>query len=69
VTEYEITCLGKTRFPTRADARRRSRQIRRTGGPRLRPYQCPFCRLHHLGHKPGHATYMRAGIPLEDLLT
>jgi hypothetical protein len=67
VTEYEISCLGKTRFPTKADARRRARQIRREGGPHFRPYDCKFCGLHHVGHPPGHATYMRGGIPLEEL--
>lgn len=69
MTEYEIACLGKTRFPTRAAARRRSRQIRREGGTRLRPYECNYCGLHHLGHKPGHATYLRKGRPLKETLT
>lgn len=68
MTEYEISCLGKARFSTRATARRRARQIRRTGGPKLRPYECRFCGLTHLGHRPGHATYMRGNQPLEDLL-
>ncbi|NUS82729.1 MAG: hypothetical protein HOY75_08245 [Streptomyces sp.] len=54
MTEYEVACLGKTRFPTRATARRR-------------PYQCHFCTLHHLGHRPGHAPYMRGSHHLEDL--
>lgn len=66
MTEYETACLGKTRFPTRAAARRRSRQIRRQGGPRLRPYECDFCHLHHLGHRPGHATYLRKGQPIQE---
>jgi hypothetical protein len=66
VTEYEVACLGKSRFYDRATARRRARQIRREGGPRLRPYACNFCGLHHLGHKPGHATYMRHGQPLQE---
>lgn len=65
MTEEEISCTGKTRFLTRAAARTRSRQIRRIGGPRLRPYECRYCGLIHLGHKPGHATYLRHGQPLE----
>lgn len=70
MTEYEIACLGKARFPTRSLARRRARQIRRAGGPRLRPYECDWCGLHHLGHTPGNATYLRRGrygpIPVQE---
>jgi hypothetical protein len=66
VTEYEVACLGKTRFNDRPTARRRARQIRRQGGPRLRPYACEFCGLHHLGHRPGHATYLRHGQPIQE---
>lgn len=69
MTEEQIACTGKARFLNRAEARRRARQIRRIGGPRLRPYDCHFCGLAHLGHKPGHATYMRGGTPLKDLTT
>jgi hypothetical protein len=65
MTEEEVSCTGKTRFYTRAAARTRSRQIRRTGGPRLRPYHCSYCGCHHLGHEPGQATYLRKGQPLE----
>lgn len=58
---YLRACHGKARFHTRALARRRARQIRRTGGPRLRPYECSWCHLHHLGHAPGNATHLRRG--------
>jgi len=61
MTEEEVACHGKARFPTLALARRRARQIRRTGGPRFRHYQCAYCGLWHLGHQPGHATYLRRG--------
>lgn len=59
MTEYEASCLGKTRFPSRAAARLRRRQIRGTGGPRFRTYRCRYCRGVHLGHAPGQATYLR----------
>ncbi|MEU3656477.1 hypothetical protein AB0E67_27450 [Streptomyces sp. NPDC032161] len=59
MTEYEIACLGKTRFLTRRAAKHRANAIRRTGGPHFRTYHCRFCGLHHLGHPPGHATYTR----------
>lgn len=59
MTEEETSCIGKRRFLTLAEARTRARQIRRTGGPKLRPYECRFCGLNHLGHRPGHATYRR----------
>lgn len=66
MTEYEVACLGKARFYDRPTARRRARQIRRQGGPHLRPYACAFCGLTHLGHRPGHATYLRHGQPLTE---
>jgi hypothetical protein len=65
VTEYEIACKGKSRFPTRRAAKKRANQIRRHGGPALRAYTCHFCGQAHLGHPPGHATYLRHGQPLE----
>jgi hypothetical protein len=67
VTEEEVSCLGKTRFYTRRAAKRRANQIRREGGPAFRPYPCRYCGLHHVGHRPGHATYMRGGTPLQEL--
>lgn len=66
MTEEEIACQGKSRFYTRRAAKNRANQIRREGGPVMRPYQCTkFCGLWHLGHRPGHATYLRHGKPLE----
>jgi hypothetical protein len=66
VTEEEIACLGKTRFLTRRQAKRRANQIRRTGGPAMRAYPCKFCAGAHLGHRPGYATYLRRGQPLQE---
>jgi hypothetical protein len=66
VTEYEVACLGKTRFLTRRAAKRRATQIRRNGGDAMRPYPCRYCGLFHVGHRPGHATYMRHGQPLTE---
>lgn len=66
MTEYEIACLGKTRFRARRAAKRRANQIRREGGPAMRPYLCDFCHLFHVGHRPGHATYLRRGQPLQE---
>ncbi|TXS68890.1 hypothetical protein [Streptomyces sp. sk2.1] len=59
MTEYEIACLGKTRFPSRRSARRKTRQIRGEGGPDFRTYRCQYCLAVHIGHRPGHATYLR----------
>ncbi|MFJ9988621.1 hypothetical protein ACIQUD_32190 [Streptomyces globisporus] len=62
MTEYEASCLGKTRFLNRRTAKHRANAIRRTGGPALRAYECKrYCGLWHLGHHPGHATYLRGG--------
>ena len=72
MTEYEIACLGKVRYHQRAYAKRASSRIRRTGGPNLRTYRCRFCELWHLGHRAGHATYLRrttrGPIPLQELI-
>lgn len=67
MNEQQVTCEGKKRFLTRRQAKRRANAIRREGGPAFRVYRCPFCLLHHLGHRPGHATYLRHGIPLQEL--
>ncbi|MEU8740547.1 hypothetical protein [Streptomyces halstedii] len=61
MTEYEVSCLRKTRFLTRRAAKHRANAIRRTGGPALRAYQCDYFAHWHLGHRPGHATYLRGG--------
>lgn len=58
---YLAACHGKRRYHSRALARRVARRIRRTGGPRLQPYECTFCGLHHLGNAPGKATHLRRG--------
>lgn len=67
MTEYEVACLGKVRFPNRRTAKHRSSQLRREGKAHMRPYACHFCGQHHLGNLPGHATYLRRGIPLQEL--
>jgi hypothetical protein len=59
VTEYEIACFGKSRYSTRRYAKAAANRIRRTGGPALRPYECGYWDHWHLGHRPGHATYLR----------
>lgn len=60
MTEYQIACLGKSRFTTRRDAKRRASQIRREGGPSFRVYHCRrFCGHWHVGHRTGEATYLR----------
>jgi hypothetical protein len=61
VTEYETSCLGKSRFTTRATAKRRANAIRREGGPHFRTYHCRYFDHWHLGHRPGFATYLRHG--------
>lgn len=59
MNDYEVSCLGKTAFPSRRAARRRARQIRGEGGPGFRTYRCHWCHLAHVGHRPGEATYLR----------
>ncbi|MDX3232943.1 hypothetical protein [Streptomyces sp. ME19-01-6] len=61
MTEYEVACLGKAAFPSRRTARRRARQIRGEGGPDMRAYRCWYCDRIHIGHRAGHATYLRTG--------
>ncbi|MEV5129253.1 hypothetical protein AB0K87_01820 [Streptomyces sp. NPDC053705] len=71
MTDYDISCFGKTRFLTRRDAKKRANAIRRTGGPAFRAYPCDYYAHWHLGHRPGHATYLRmtpnGPIPVQEL--
>jgi hypothetical protein len=70
VNDYQVSCLGKTAFPSRSAARRRARQIRGEGGPDMHAYRCRYCGHTHLGHRPGHATYLHntptGPIPLQE---
>lgn len=59
MNDYEVSCLGKTPFPSRRAGRRRAKQIRGAGGPDMRAYRCAWCGQTHLGHRTGHATYLR----------
>ena len=72
MTEEQIACGWKARYTRRKYAKDTSSYIRRNGGPNLRPYRCRFCGCWHLGHRPGHATYLRRSrngpIPLQELL-
>jgi hypothetical protein len=67
---YLAGCYLKTVFPSRRTGRRRARQIRGEGGPRLDDYRCRYCLGVHLGHPPGQATYLRTGhhgpIPVQE---
>ena len=58
---YLIGCYLKTVFPSRRTGRRRARQIRGEGGPRLDDYRCRYCYGVHLGHPHGEATHLRSG--------
>ena len=58
---YLAGCYLKTRFPSRRTGRRRARQIRGQGGPRLHDYRCWYCLGVHIGHGPGQATHLRTG--------
>lgn len=69
MTEEETACTGKAPFPTRKAAKQRANQIRRHTGNRMRAYQCPYCLAYHLGHRPGHATYLRNGHPIKEPTT
>lgn len=68
---YLIGCYLKTVFPSRRTGRRRARQIRGEGGPRLDDYRCRYCGAVHLGHRPGEATHLRTGphgpIPVQEI--
>ena len=61
MNDYQVSCLGKTAFRSRRAGRRRAKQIRGSGGPRLHAYRCRWCFAVHVGHPPGHATYLRTG--------
>lgn len=58
---YLAGCYAKTCFPSRRTGRRRAKQIRGQGGPRMHDYRCDWCSGVHIGHPPGHATHLRTG--------
>ncbi|GAA0500923.1 hypothetical protein [Streptomyces olivaceiscleroticus] len=59
MTEEEISCTGKRWWFTRAEARREASKLRRQGQKGIRAYECRYCHLHHIGGRPGYATYQR----------
>lgn len=61
----DIRCATKARYPTKSQAKKALRQLRRQPGRRHLEVtkQCKHCGGFHLGNPPGHQTYLRAGSP------
>ena len=47
---YERACKGKRKYTTEADARHAAKDLRKRVGSKLKPYQCSFCDMWHIGH-------------------
>lgn len=59
----DIACTTKRVYPSKAQAKKKLKELRRAGDRTLMIYQCWYCDLFHIGHPPGHQTYMRPGRP------
>ncbi|MEU2426968.1 hypothetical protein ABZ619_39150 [Streptomyces sp. NPDC007851] len=63
-TRRDIGCRTKVPFPTRSQAKKHWKWLRKQPGRRhLEIYECRYCPGFHVGNPPGHQTYLRAGSP------
>lgn len=57
----DVACTTKVQYPSRAQAKKALKTMRRQGHTALVIYQCWHCELFHLGNPPGRQTYQRKG--------
>lgn len=63
-SDQDISCRTKAWFPTRSQAKKVWKRLRRQPGRRhLQRYPCRYCPGWHIGNPPGHQTYLRPGSP------
>lgn len=64
----ESQCIGKQRYPRKADAKRAARRVEQNFG-RMRAYRCVHCGSFHIGHRPPStptANVMGPGVAAND---
>lgn len=59
----DVACTTKRVYPSRSQAKKVLKVLKRRGCHGLKIYQCWHCELFHIGHLPGYQTYKRAGSP------
>lgn len=59
----DIACTTKKRYPSKAQAKKSLKELKRQGRRDLVIYECWYCQQFHLGHPPGKQTYHRPGRP------
>lgn len=57
----DVFCTTKVSYPSRSQAKKAMKVLRRQGRRHLEEYQCTNCELWHLGNPPGYQTYYRSG--------
>lgn len=63
-TLRDIGCRTKVPFPTRSQAKKHWKWLRRQPGRRhLEIYECRYCPQWHVGNPPGYQTYWQPGSP------
>lgn len=54
-------CTTKVGYPSRTQAKKAVKRMKRRGVRGLHPYACPLCPQWHTGHAVGESTYIRSG--------
>lgn len=63
VDDYDISCSTKRSYPSKAQAKKKLKELTRKGDRHLAIYECRYCPGFHIGHLPGYQTYRRPGRP------
>lgn len=61
--DEDISCTTKRVYPSKAQAKKKLKELRRKGDRHLVVYECRYCDYLHIGHEPGYQTYRRPGRP------
>ena len=57
----DVACATKRQYPSKSQAKKSLKELRRMGRVSLAIYQCWHCELFHIGNPPGYQTYKRPG--------
>ena len=59
----DIACTTKKSYPSKSQAKKVLKLMKRRGRRTLAVYECWYCGRFHIGNQPGAQTYRRAGDP------
>lgn len=61
--DEDISCTTKRVYVSKAQAKKKLKELRRKGDRHLVIYPCRYCEHLHIGHESGYQTYRRPGRP------